>query len=133
MSINKSELARTLRRRGISMAAISRDLGMTMTNVRKALSRPNPDDAREIRKAATRARKAKEAPAPKGAHTHQFVVKWTPKTLAPKGRCMAWIVEDGKAVRCGEPCTGQRCDEHKHTTLPLTNSLSTSKNRWRAL
>jgi hypothetical protein len=45
------------------------------------------------------------------------------KPKPPTGRCLAWMVVEGKAVQCGAPCKGQRCQEHKHTTLPLSNSL----------
>lgn len=29
----------------------------------------------------------------------------------PLGKCVKWLVVDGKAVQCGKPCKRQRCDD----------------------
>ena len=118
MSINKSELARRLRARGIGIAAICRDLEMTVTNVRKAIERKSPEDTRALQKAATRSLKAKPRAPQKHLHTHQVIEPFKAKP-APQGYCMAWIVENGRARRCGKLCKRQLCDECSHTTLPI--------------
>ena len=29
----------------------------------------------------------------------------------PLGKCVKWLVVNGKAVQCGKPCKRQRCDD----------------------
>lgn len=41
-----------------------------------------------------------------------------------RGKCVAWIVVDGKAQQCGKRCKGQYCDEHAGKTRPTTNQVS---------
>lgn len=126
--ISKSEMARRLHVRGISVDAIAHDLDMTRVNVRKAISRPDPEQSRIERKKITARRRLTEGPATKGAHTHQLIQPFKRKP-AHRGSCVAWTVRDGGAQQCGKACKGQLCDEHAHTTLPAGNTLGRRATR----
>ena len=39
-----------------------------------------------------------------------------------KRRCVYMVVRNGTAQRCGKPCKGQLCDEHKGSTAPLAGA-----------
>lgn len=115
--MTKAERARQLHHRGISVAAISRRLDMEPTNVRKALKRNSPQDENRSR------RKYENEPQGRlNEHMHNVVKTWQ-RRPEPQGYCMAWVVEDGRAHRCGALCKGQLCDEHAHTTLPIASPL----------
>lgn len=44
---------------------------------------------------------------------HYVFEAWAGKAApVPRGKCVAWIVTDGKAHQCGALCKGQRCKDH---------------------
>lgn len=47
---------------------------------------------------------------------HQIFETWTGSPApVPTGKCVAWIVVEGKAQQCGAKCKGQRCKDHPIT------------------
>ena len=44
-------------------------------------------------------------------HTTYFQTYVPKKGKVPLGKCVKWLVVDGKAVQCGKPCKRQRCDD----------------------
>lgn len=49
-----------------------------------------------------------------GRQAKPFFEAYVPKKgKIPSGSCVWWVIVDGKAVQCGKPCKGQRCEEHR--------------------
>lgn len=120
MTVTKSEMARRLKKRGMSVAAICSTLGMSSGFAHAALSRISREESAALKKAATRALQEKLKGNQPSAHVK--VEKFTP-TEPPRGRCVAWTVTDGQAKQCGTACKGQLCPEHAHTTIPVVSPL----------
>lgn len=114
----KAERARELYVRGVTVVEISQRLNMEPTNVRKALKRNSPQDEGKRRKAY-----GAGVIGGKGEHLHNFVKTWE-RSLPPRGSCVAWVVEDGKARQCGKPAKRQLCEDCAHKTRTLEAPLS---------
>lgn len=58
-----------------------------------------------------------------GTNSHNVFQPFKRKDKSPRGRCVRWVIENGKAEQCGKRCKGQACDEHQHMTRPVYDSL----------
>ena len=106
MSSTKSAAAREMYASGTPIATIAYELNMQKTAVYKAIKRLSPEQTRKRRNAYKI----------KSTNAHKIVAPWDGKPApVPTGKCVAWIVVEGKAQQCGAKCKGQRCKDHPIT------------------
>ena len=113
---SKSQRARDLRAQGMRYADIAREVDLSPQAVRKACKRKSRAEEDARRKGLPSWKRGQE-------NTHNVIQPFQARDTTPKGYCMAWIVEDGRARRCGKLCKNQLCEEHAHTTRPLGSPL----------
>ena len=101
VTLSEAKRIRGMTRRGMNVADIVGATGRSESDVRRIL----------------RGRKVPTKKKPqKNRSGHQILQKWGGKPApVPTGKCVAWVVVEGKAKQCGAKCKGQRCKDHPIT------------------
>jgi hypothetical protein len=116
---SKTQIIFSLWKNGSSIQEISKLLDVPTKHVYNAIrTAPDVKHAQKRRKS----QKLPELVQPIG-HLHNPYSKWEAKHKPPIGKCVAWVVENGKAKQCGKPAKRQLCSDCQHKTLPVGNTL----------
>jgi predicted transcriptional regulator len=115
----KTEIVAKLWKEGNSIQAIAKLMNMTTKQVHNFLHHV------PAWKAHGKKRKSEALPELTECvgQLHNPYSTWQARHKPPIGKCVAWVVEDGKAKQCGKHAKRQLCSDCAHKTLPVGNTL----------